>query len=85
MTVLMTYFTVSILNPNYKFSPSGTYYAPAQTEYKGYLEYINTLPLIAQPEVSRCVVNVLYPTFLVCWPAFYYVSAAFQLVPATSL
>ncbi|MEW5311650.1 MAG: hypothetical protein WDW38_003346 [Sanguina aurantia] len=51
MTVLMTYFTPSILDAAYTFSPSGTYYAPAQTQYKGYLEYINTLPLIAQPEV----------------------------------
>ncbi|MEW5299251.1 MAG: hypothetical protein WDW36_002284 [Sanguina aurantia] len=51
MTVLMTYFTPSILSAAYTFSPSGTYYAPPQTEYKGYLEYINTLPLIAQPEV----------------------------------
>jgi dynein heavy chain len=51
MTILKTYYTADIHDPQYKFSPSGIYYAPPQSDYKGYLEYINALPLIAQPEV----------------------------------
>lgn len=51
MVVLGTYYTSDIHDPNYKFSPSGMYYAPAHAEYKGYLDYINSLPLINLPEV----------------------------------
>lgn len=29
---------------NYKFSPSGIYYAPTNREYEGYLDYIKSLP-----------------------------------------
>lgn len=36
---------------SYKLSPSGIYFAPKMTSFDGYLEYINSLPLIAQPEV----------------------------------
>ncbi len=51
MTVLCTYYNPSIHSPDYKLSPSGVYYAPDHGDYKSYLEYINNLPLIAQPEV----------------------------------
>ncbi|GFR45764.1 hypothetical protein Agub_g7181 [Astrephomene gubernaculifera] len=51
MTILSTYYTPRIHEHNYKFSVSGTYYPPPYTSYKGYMEYINSLPLIAQPEV----------------------------------
>lgn len=34
MTVLASYYTSSIHQPDYKFSPSGTYYPPAHAEYK---------------------------------------------------
>ncbi|KAG2490029.1 hypothetical protein HYH03_011494 [Edaphochlamys debaryana] len=51
MTVLSTYYTPRIHEQGYKFSVSGTYYPPAYSSYKGYMEYINSLPLIAQPEV----------------------------------
>nr|8GLV_Kg Chain Kg, DHC_N2 domain-containing protein [Chlamydomonas reinhardtii] len=51
MTVLATYYTHTIHEPGYRFSTSGTYYPPAYTSYKGYMEYINGLPLISQPEV----------------------------------
>jgi dynein heavy chain len=30
---------------DYKFSPSGKYYAPKYSDYDGYIEYINSLPL----------------------------------------
>lgn len=36
---------------NYKFSPSGTYYAPKHTEFEGYIDYINSLPNFQDPEV----------------------------------
>jgi len=51
MTILSTFYTAGILNDEFKLSPSGLYQAPAHTDYKGYLDYINSLPLIAQPEV----------------------------------
>jgi len=51
MTILDTYYTPRMMDDDYKLSASGTYYAPPKMEYKGYLEYINSLPLIAQPEV----------------------------------
>lgn len=51
MTILGSYYTSKILDPQYKFSQSGIYYVPPHTNYNGYLEYINKLPLIAQPEV----------------------------------
>jgi len=51
MTVLRTYYTPDILSDAYKLSPSGLYYAPPHTDYDGYMAYINSLPLIASPEV----------------------------------
>jgi dynein heavy chain len=51
MTILETYYTSAMMDDSYRLSASGTYYAPSKTDFKGYLEYINTLPLIAQPEV----------------------------------
>ena len=38
-------------NDSYKFSPSGLYYAPKHTEYEGYVDYINSLPLYPDPEI----------------------------------
>ncbi|GMH33280.1 hypothetical protein BSKO_01114 [Bryopsis sp. KO-2023] len=51
MTILTTYYTPEIHDKDYKFSPSGTYFVPEYTNYKGYLDYINSLPLITSPEV----------------------------------
>eukprot|EP00854_Cymbomonas_tetramitiformis_P002297 gene2297-3019_t len=51
MVILRTFYTPEILDDDYKFSPSGIYKAPAHTDYKGYLDYINSLPIIASPEV----------------------------------
>jgi dynein heavy chain len=39
------------LKDSYTFSPSGTYYAPADTDVEGYRKYISTLPLTDAPEV----------------------------------
>jgi len=35
----------------YRFSPSGAYYAPPAGGYQGYLDYIKQLPIIPTPEV----------------------------------
>eukprot|EP00955_Chlamydomonas_euryale_P005632 59727-Chlamydomonas_euryale.AAC.1 len=51
MTILSTYYNESVQQDGYKFSPSGLYYSPRDLDYKGYLEYINGLPAIAEPEV----------------------------------
>lgn len=50
--ILGTYFTPKILTENYKFSESGTYYAPESGNVDSYLDYIkNILPLNDEPEV----------------------------------
>jgi dynein heavy chain len=38
------------LKDDYKFSPSGTYYAPAFTDLEGYIVYIRSLPINQMPE-----------------------------------
>lgn len=38
-------------NDNYKFSPSGIYYAPKHTDFDGYIDYIKTLPQFPDPEI----------------------------------
>ncbi|RDD45105.1 Dynein heavy chain 7, axonemal, partial [Trichoplax sp. H2] len=40
-----------IINDNYTFSQSGSYYAPAEGKYESYLEYTKSLPSAARPEV----------------------------------
>lgn len=35
---------------DYRFSPSGLYYAPKHTEYEGYIDYIKKLPNFPEPE-----------------------------------
>ena len=49
--ILRLFYTPEILRDGYAFSPSGLYKAPPHGNYKSYLKYINTLPLIAAPEV----------------------------------
>jgi dynein heavy chain, axonemal len=52
--ILRDYFTARVLDDDYKFTPSGTYYSPTVDEdspHKGVMEYIEGLPLNAQPEV----------------------------------
>mmetsp|Transcript_3151 Transcript_3151/g.13662 ORF Transcript_3151/g.13662 Transcript_3151/m.13662 type:complete len:4229 (-) Transcript_3151:2367-15053(-) len=49
--ILRLFYTPDILQDGYAFSPSGLYKAPPHGNYKSYLKYINTLPLIAAPEV----------------------------------
>ena len=49
--VLKLFYAPEILEDSYAFSPSGVYKAPKHGDYQSYLDYINTLPLIAAPEV----------------------------------
>merc|ERR1712127_858815 len=49
---LKDYFNEEVFsNDDYKFSPSGIYYAPKHTEYEGYIDYIKSLPQFPKPEV----------------------------------
>ena len=41
LTILEDFYTPEIIDdPKYKFSPSGTYYAPPKGEYEDYVEFI---------------------------------------------
>lgn len=52
MTLLGNFLNPEIVeDENYKFSPSGIYFAPTDGKYESYLEYIRTLPLDQSPEV----------------------------------
>ena len=46
------YCKKSIEDDSYKFSPSGTYYAPKHGTYESYLDYIKGLPFTSHPEVT---------------------------------
>ena len=51
-TILRQFFCEEIYtSDDYKFSPSGIYYAPKFTDYDGYIDYIKQLPLYPDPEV----------------------------------
>lgn len=49
--ILQDYYTMDILDPNYKFSQSGIYYAPAEGSLSSYLDYIRAMPINTTPEV----------------------------------
>ncbi|XP_055873384.1 dynein axonemal heavy chain 6-like isoform X2 [Biomphalaria glabrata] len=50
-TVLKTFFQPITLEPNYKYSTSGIYYAPLVDTIGEYRQYIEELPQIDQPEI----------------------------------
>ncbi|XP_060586003.1 dynein axonemal heavy chain 6-like [Ruditapes philippinarum] len=50
-TILKIFFSPNTLAPDYKYSVSGTYYAPESTTLEEYRQYIDGLPLIDQPEI----------------------------------
>lgn len=49
--LLKDYYNERIFSDDYKFSPSGTYYAPAHGEPEAYINYAKGLPLYPDPEV----------------------------------
>lgn len=52
ITILKKFYCKEIFeDDDYKFSPSGRYYAPKHTDYDGYLAYIQDLPVFPEPEV----------------------------------
>eukprot|EP01135_Chromosphaera_perkinsii_P007265 Nk52_evm73s745 gene=Nk52_evmTU73s745 len=52
MSLLGIYYAEdTVSSDDYKFSASGTYFAPPKGSYQDYLEYIKSLPLNAYPEV----------------------------------
>jgi len=51
MNILGDFYSGSILKDDYKFSPSGTYYAPAAGTLENMREYVRSLPLNEGPEV----------------------------------
>uniref|UniRef100_A0A8C9VGH6 Dynein axonemal heavy chain 12 n=1 Tax=Scleropages formosus TaxID=113540 RepID=A0A8C9VGH6_SCLFO len=59
MTVLADFYNQEIIeNPQYKFSPSGIYYAPPKSSYEEYVEFIRKLPFTQNPEVFGMHENV---------------------------
>ena len=49
--ILKLFYTPEIESEMYAFSPSGVYKAPEHGSYESYLEYIESLPRVAAPEV----------------------------------
>ena len=59
VNVLSTFYTKELVtDPKYKFSPSGTYYAPPKGSYEDYVEFIKELPMSQHPEVFGMHDNV---------------------------
>uniref|UniRef100_A0A7N9AZR1 Dynein, axonemal, heavy chain 6 n=1 Tax=Mastacembelus armatus TaxID=205130 RepID=A0A7N9AZR1_9TELE len=50
-TILKGFFSPKTLEPGYTFSSSGTYYAPDTDELEQYKKYIESLPIIDDPEI----------------------------------
>jgi dynein heavy chain len=49
--ILLQFYNEDVFtNDDYKFSPSGLYFAPKHTEFQGYIDYINSLPNFPEPE-----------------------------------
>lgn len=51
LEILNDYYCESIFDDDYKFSPSGLYFAPKHGRYNDYIEYAKQLPAFPAPEV----------------------------------
>ena len=68
MSILKKYYVANILSDDYKLTPSGLYYAPAEGTLQSFRDHINDYPLTEAPEAgpyTRC----LFPATLVSFPA----------------
>ncbi|XP_075336554.1 dynein axonemal heavy chain 7 [Odontesthes bonariensis] len=51
-TILSIFYTSKVIEDSeYKYDPSGFYYAPAEGDYNSYLEFTKSLPLNPSPEI----------------------------------
>ena len=51
MSILKKYYLERVLDDEYRFTPSGVYYAPEEGDLTSFRQYINDLPLEEAPEV----------------------------------
>lgn len=51
MVFIEDYYQEAILDDEFKFSPSGIYYAPKHGDYESYFEYAKSLPQFPEPEI----------------------------------
>mmetsp|Transcript_39172 Transcript_39172/g.65698 ORF Transcript_39172/g.65698 Transcript_39172/m.65698 type:complete len:1242 (-) Transcript_39172:75-3800(-) len=51
MNILSKFYTPDILKDGYKFSDSGLYYSPTEGTYQETIDYLQNLPLQADPEI----------------------------------
>merc|ERR1719383_572108 len=49
--ILKDFYTMKILDPEYKFSLSGTYFSPPEGPLSSYVDYIRALPINTTPEI----------------------------------
>lgn len=50
-TILKTFFSPKTLKIDYKYSPSGIYYAPNFPRITSYIDYVDGMPIIDEPEI----------------------------------
>ena len=59
MNILSNFYNTDIItDPKYKFSTSGSYYAPPKGNYEAYVDFIKELPMTQAPEVFGMDDNV---------------------------
>lgn len=51
LEILQDYYCEKIFDDDYKFSPSGIYFAPKFGSYNQYIDYAKSLPAYPAPEV----------------------------------
>jgi dynein heavy chain len=51
VAILKEFFCPAMLEEDYNITPSGTYKMPPDSNYQGYLDFLQTLPLTTKPEV----------------------------------